>query len=329
LRTETSGRQHAVRSSLILAFAALIWGMSFVAQRIGMEFIGPFLFTGIRMLFGALTLLFVLLISDRVRAARHGGAGSPDMRPPDAGPKRPNRGPYPFLLKAGIACGLAIFLAGCFQQVGLVFTTASKSGFLTALYIVLVPILGIALRHKTHWNTWVSVLVAVVGLYFLCMTDGLFLQFGDAITLVGAFFWACHILIIDHFVEGLSSRGIMKLCIAQFAVASLLSFIAAPFFDGMLVAEVFDIQKLVDALPALLYAGVLSTGVAFTFQAVGQQGLSPSAASIIMSLEAVFSVVGGMLILGETLSGREIFGCVAMFAAVTLSQLPTPRPTHP
>jgi drug/metabolite transporter (DMT)-like permease len=349
--------------------------MAFVAQRIGMEFIGPFLFTGIRMLLGALTLLIVLGVSDCFRGFQRRGKqvlGERDAQSTDASeavaapreliapgavaapqeviapgavavskeviaPEAPiasrsiwrlddkaarnGWGRYVSLLKAGIACGLPIFLASCFQQVGLVFTTASKAGFLTALYIVLVPVIGVALRQKTHWNTWVSVLIAAVGLYLLCMTGGFSLSLGDALTLIGAFFWACHILVIDHFVEGLSRRDIMKLCVAQFVIAALVSLIAAPFLDRLFVARALDIQNLTDALPALLYAGVLSTGIAFTLQAIGQQGLSPSAASLVMSLEAVFSVVGGMLILGETLSGRELFGCVAMFAAVILSQL--------
>jgi drug/metabolite transporter (DMT)-like permease len=330
--------------------------MAFVAQRVGMEFIGPFLFMGIRMLFGALTLLVVFLASGLLASARGRGrtrrmdadeddaqesalvpdgsvlAESAGTTVPAQAPERASGGSkglaWPTLLKAGIVCGTAIFLAGCFQQAGLVFTTASKAGFLTTLYIVLVPILGIALRHKTHWNTWVSVLIAVVGLYFLCITDaagGFSLQLGDALTLIGALFWACHILVIDHFVEGLSRRDVMRLCIAQFVFASVLSLVASPFLDGLFMTGAFSIVGLINALPMILYVGILSTGVAFTLQAIGQQGLNPSAASIIMSLEAVFSVLGGMLLLGEMLSDREIFGCVAMFAAVTLSQLPLGR----
>jgi drug/metabolite transporter (DMT)-like permease len=295
--------------------------MTFVAQRVGMEFIGPFLFTGIRMLFGALTLLAVLLFSGLIVRLRNTAKTS------DARALAPESAKWsPSLLKAGLACGGVIFLASSFQQIGLVFTTASKAGFLTALYIVLVPILGIALKHKTHWNTWISVLIAAVGLYFLCLTGGFSIEFGDAILLIGAFFWACHILVIDHSVGGLGKRDVMRLCIIQFAVASILSLAAAPFFDEFFVREVFVFERLIEALPAVLYAGILSTGVAFTLQAVGQQGLNPSAASIIMSLEAVFSVFGGMLLLGEVLSAREIGGCALMFAAVILSQLPAKKP---
>jgi drug/metabolite transporter (DMT)-like permease len=287
--------------------------MAFVAQRVGMGFIGPFLFNGIRMCLGALTLLLVVLISNVFAGRRR----NPDTdTPPQEGDLQGKR-----LLLAGIACGVILFLAGNFQQAGLVYTTASKAGFLTALYIVLVPILGITLKHKTYWNTWVSVLVAALGLYFLCMTGSASIQFGDLIMLIGAFFWACHILVIDHFVGGLSQRGVMKLCVAQFSVAALLSLISSPFFDPLFITEPFTLDGLIAALPAVLYTGVLSTGIAFTLQAVGQQGLNPSAASIIMSLEAVFSVVGGMLILGEALSLYEWLGCGLMFIAVIVSQL--------
>jgi drug/metabolite transporter (DMT)-like permease len=331
LRTDARGRHTNIRSTFILTLTAVIWGMAFVAQRVSMEFIGPFLFMGIRMLFGALTLLVVLLVSGLLASARkRGQKRGEDLD--DARGQRQNKNltgdqarstlAWSPLLKAGIACGSVVFLAGCFQQAGLVFTTASKAGFLTTLYIVLVPILGIALKHKTHWNTWISVLIAVVGLYFLCVTGGFSIQLGDMLTLIGALFWACHILVIDHFVEGLTRRDVMKLCTMQFAVASVLSLAAAPIFDGLFVVGTFSWESLAAALPTVLYVGVLSTGVAFTLQAFGQQGLNPSAASIIMSLEAVFSVIGGMLILGEVLSGRELFGCIAMFSAVLLSQLP-------
>ena len=301
-----------VRSTLLLTLTALIWGMAFVAQRAGMDFIGPFLFMGIRMLLGALTLLLVVLLQGSIPSRAALQKAQPSLNPIHL--KR--------LLKAGLICGTVIFLAGCLQQVGLVYTTASKGGFLTALYIVLVPILGIALRHKTHWNTWVSVLVAIAGLYLLCITDAFTIGFGDAIMLGGAFFWACHILAIDHFVVGLAQRDVMKLCIAQFAVASVFSFVFSLLLDRFFVHGAFEINALMSALPAVLYVGILSTGVAFTLQAFGQQGMNPAAASIIMSLEAVFSVIGGMLILHETLSGQEIAGCILMFAAFTLSQLP-------
>jgi drug/metabolite transporter (DMT)-like permease len=331
LQTDTSARSRSIRSTLLLTLTAFIWGMAFVAQRVGMEFIGPFLFAGIRMVLGAATLLAVLALSTLVRRlSRRLSSANDNVQTSNAIDGEKTAGlssrqvPLRSLLRPGILCGVVIFLAGCTQQVGLVFTFASKAGFLTTLYIVLVPILGIALRQKTHWNTWVSVLIAVVGLYLLCMNGGFFIQFGDLIVLVSALFWACHILVIDHSVVGLDRQGVMVLCVLQFCVAAVLSLLCAPFFDGFFATGSFSLGALTDAMPSLLYTGVLSTGVAFTLQAVGQQGLKPSAAAIIMSLEAVFSVLGGVLILGEVLSGRELLGCAAMFIAVTLSQLPVP-----
>jgi drug/metabolite transporter (DMT)-like permease len=310
--------------------------MAFVAQRVGMESIGPFLFMGVRMLLGALTLLVAFMLPGLAGILRHrrrgeepSSARGEEERAGCGRPFRPEGRPATGrllsskrLLLGGAVCGLVIFLAGSAQQVGLVFTPASKAGFLTALYIVLVPVLGILLRHRPHWNTWLSVLVAAVGLYFLCMTDASSLQFGDMVVLVGAFFWACHILVIDHFVAGLGQREVMGLCIVQFTVAAALSLMCAPFLDASFVTGGFEPDALVAALPAVLYTGILSTGVAFTLQAFGQQGLNPSAASLIMSLEAVFSVLGGALLLGEVLTMRELAGCAAMFAAVLLSQVP-------
>ena len=299
-------------SSLLLTVTAIIWGLAFVAQRVGMESIGPFMFVGLRMLLGAATLGLVVVFIQLVNSFR--GRREAVVNP---GFKR--------LLIPGALCGGVLFVAASLQQIGMVDTEASKAGFLTALYIVLVPIFGIAIRHKTHWNTWVSVLLASAGLYFLTIADSLVVQPGDAALLIGAVFWACHILVIDHLVAGLSQTEVMKLCVVQFAVAAGLAFLAAPFLDGFYNTDSFNIQAIINALPTVLYVGVLSTGVAFTLQAIGQQGLNPSAASIIMSMEAVFSVFGGMLLLQEMMTGREVVGCILMFVAVILSQLPVGR----
>jgi drug/metabolite transporter (DMT)-like permease len=326
-----------------------------------MESIGPFMFVSLRMLLGAVTLGLVVVLIGIFRAAKDrrglaagdggadvgSGGGSAASASVGGGGKAGATGGSPAasigadgnalpgqkaawpmlkrLLASGLACGAVLFVAASLQQVGMVYTEASKAGFLTALYIVLVPILGIALRNKTHWNTWISVALAIVGLYFLSIADSLTIQPGDAALLVGALFWAGHILVIDRSVIGLSQTQVMKLCVVQFAVAAVLALLAAPFLDGMFSAGSFDFRAIADALPTVLYVGVLSTGVAFTLQAIGQQGLNPSAASIIMSMEAVFSVFGGMLLLQETMTGREILGCILMLAAVILSQLPVGR----
>ncbi|MDR3053013.1 MAG: DMT family transporter [Coriobacteriales bacterium] len=322
-------QSNAIRSSAILTLTALIWGMAFVAQRSSMEFVGPFFFSGIRTLLGAATLAVILALTLALRRRKQlrqhfeqgedegGDSTAAELLPREASALSVAR-----LLKAGILCGLVFFAASSLQQVGLVFTTASKAGFLTTLYIVLVPILGLFLRHRTHWNTWVSVLVAAVGLYLLSITSDFSMELGDAVTLVGALGWAGHILIIDHYVNGISRTEVMKLCVLQFMVCGLLSCVCAPLFDSSISPVTLTLGAIWDAMPAILYAGILSTGVAFTLQAVGQQHAKPSVAAVILSLEAVFSVLGGMLILHEILSGRELLGCVLMFVAVLLAQMP-------
>jgi drug/metabolite transporter (DMT)-like permease len=299
----------------VLLLTAFIWGIAFVAQRVGMEYIGPFLFAGLRFWLGALTLGIVLLFRTWFSA----GPAAP-ITPTPFSPM-----PISKLIRAGVFCGFFLFAGGALQQVGLVYTSASKAGFLTALYIVLVPVLGIIIKHKTNWNTWVGVALAVAGLYFLSITENLTIQLGDVIVIIGAFFWAGHILTVDYFVGAISQREVLKLCIAQFVFAGTVAMLLAPLLDGFFVAQVFDLAALSAALVPILYAGVLSTGVAFTLQAIGQQGLPPAAAAIIMSLEAVFSVLGGVVLIHEVLSPRELVGCLLMFVAVILAQLPLNR----
>jgi len=303
--------------------------MAFVAQRAGMDLIGPFLFMSLRMILGAATLSVVVLIQGRLQQNRAIRAGNGHKRQSGNGnsacEKSDKRAELRSLLKAGLVIGLIVFVAGSLQQIGMVYTTASKAGFLTTLYIVLVPILGMTLRHKTHWNTWVSVLIAVVGLYFLSITDSFSIETGDLILLIAALFWACHILATDHYVVGLSQRNVMRLLIIQFVIAAVLSFICSLVFDRFFEHGQFSAVDFVSVLPLVLYVGILSTGLAFTFQAIGQQAISPSAASIIMSLEAVFSIIGGTIILHEVMSGRELIGCALMFAALILSQLTAGR----
>jgi drug/metabolite transporter (DMT)-like permease len=336
---------NTIKSTLILTLTAFVWGMGFVAQRSGMEYVGPFFFSGARMLLGAGTLSIILCLSGvrargRDRVAMNGGAQNGDAtdesgraeNAPDGGvsvspgaemsARRAPKSGNARVLKGGVACGVILFAAGNFQQVGLVVTTASKAGFLTALYIVLVPILGLFLKHKTHWNTWVGVAIAALGLYFLCVTETLDIQSSDFIVLIGALFWAFHILVVDRCVRECSRTDVMKLCVFQFMTSGILSLICSALFDGFFVPEGFGAVDVVRVAPAILYAGILSTGAGFTLQAVGQKYANPSAASIIMSLEAVFSVVGGFLILHERFTGRETLGCVLMFAAVILAQAP-------
>ncbi|MDR1136417.1 MAG: DMT family transporter [Clostridiales Family XIII bacterium] len=319
---------NTIKSTLILTFTAMIWGFAFVAQRSSMEFVGPFFFSGVRSILGSLTLIIFLTIQKRFSKNRDLNAGALNESAGTGISKDSSASLSAFmnpyrkkLLRGGVYCGLILFAGTNFQQIGLVFTTASKAGFITALYIVLVPILGILLKHKTHWNTWVSVLIAAVGLYFLCLTESFIIQPGDLVILIGAGFWAMHILVIDHFVAHVSA---VKLSCIQFLVCGLLSLIISPFADAYLSPGA-HISGALQILPAILYTGVLSSGVGFTLQAVGQKYANPTAASIIMSTEAVFGVIGGFLLLHERLTQRELLGCILMFTAVILAQLPVKR----
>ncbi len=277
-------------SSLLLVLAALIWGTAFVAQRLGMTYAGPLAFNGVRCLIGALVLVPVFLI----------------FRPsvPTDGKKT---------LLAGVLCGLALFAATNLQQIGLVTTDAGKTGFITTFYIILVPVLGLFLGKKTGAFTWLAVAVALGGLWCLCMKPGeLRIAPGDLLVLGCAFFFAVQILVIDSFVQKVDG---VKLCSIQFAVDGVLSLIAAMIFEKP------DFRTVFLGWGPLLYCGVLSCGVAYTCQILGQKNLHPTVASLLMSLESAFAVLGGWLILHEKLTRRELLGCSLMLAAVLLVQL--------
>jgi drug/metabolite transporter (DMT)-like permease len=339
--------------------------MGFVSQRFGMDLVGPFFFAGVRTIFAALTILLVIIVTGAVAkrkaamaAANNGdkpvGRRSTDgtdgrLLPNEPGGERlsgetSDRLPAdepggntaaaagafeswrdPWIIKGGIVCGVVLFLGQGLQQVGIVYTSASKAGFLTALYIVIVPILGIFLKKHTHWNTWVSVPIAAIGLYFLSITAAFTILPGDLIMLIGSVMWAGHILVIDHFVPPLTQQGILKLVTIQFIACAALSFVCTPFIDMKLVPIPLTVDTVVQVMPALLYAGCISAGIGYTLQAIGQRHVSPAAAGLIMSLEAVFGAIGGALILGERLSHREALGCALLFVAVVFAQMPSKR----
>ena len=276
--------------SLALILAAVIWGSAFVAQRKGMEFNGPFTFNAIRCCIGALALGLVSLVL----------------------PKRAETDRRSTLL-SGLCCGLCLFFATNLQQLGLVDTDAGKAGFITTFYIVMVPVAGLFLGKRCARITWLAVIPAFTGLYFLCMSAGSFrLQRGDLLVFLSALCYTVHILLVDHFV--LKADGVRMSCI-QFAVCGLLSLIPA---------FALETPSLADAgrgIIPLLYAGLLSCGVAYTMQIVGQKHLKPAVASLIMSMESVFAVLSGWLLLHERLSARELLGCGLVFSAVLLVQL--------
>jgi drug/metabolite transporter (DMT)-like permease len=309
---------NTVKSTFTLTLAAMIWGFAFVAQRSGMEYVGPFFFNGVRTMLGALTLIVFISVQNGARRSRDASA-SASRQPAERAGAFWTSGRKD-LLRGGLLCGLVLFAASNFQQMGLVFTTASKAGFITALYIILVPIFGIFLKHRTHWNTWVGVVLASAGLYCLCITEALTIEPGDLVVLIGSAFWAMHILVIDYFVRRVDA---VHLSCMQFIVCGAFSLMAMPFGDPHFSAASFpSIENILAVLPAILYTGILSSGAGFTLQAVGQKYANPSVASIIMSTESIFGVVGGFLLLQERFTPREMLGSILMFAAVILAQLP-------
>ena len=285
-------KEKLLGSAQLLA-ATLIWGCAFVAQSVGMDHLGPMSFQAIRSALAVLALLPVILLMDREPAAYI--------------PKWKTKG----LWKTGILCGLALFVAQGLQQVGLMYTEPGKAGFITAMYIVLVPVLGLFLRRKCGLRVWVSVALAVAGLYLLSCVGVTKVNIGDILILISAGAFAVQIVLIDVLAQKLD--GLRLNCI-QFIVVTVLSALTAVFTETPTWQGVLDC-----ALP-LLYTGVLSSGAAFTLQILGQQHLPPEPASLIMSLESVFAVLSGWAILGQTLRPVEIFGCALVFAGVILSQ---------
>lgn len=286
-----------IKSVFILLLTAAIWGFAFVAQRVGMGFLGAFTFNGIRFALGSISLLPVIYFFDKKFKLENSAERV------DADIKT--------TIKSGVIAGCILYIAASLQQVGLIYTTAAKAGFITSLYIVLVPILGIFLKQKTHSTTWLGAITAAVGLYFLSINEGFTIEFGDLLQVIGALFWAVHIQLIDKFVKNVDA---IKLSSTQFATCSVLSLITAFIFEDISMSGV------VSAIVPLLYGGVMSAGVAYTLQAVGQRYAKPSHAAIALSMEAVFAAIGGILILNETMSLRGYLGCALMLAGMLISQ---------
>ncbi len=294
-----------LQGTMMLLLTALIWGSSFVAQRAGMEYIGPFTFNGIRSLIGGLVLIPVIFLFSKNKTAQEKKEELTEDEK-KAGKKT--------LLLGGILCGIVLFAASSLQQIGMVYTTAGKAGFITALYIVLVPILGVFIRKKVKPIVWLCVILAVAGLYLLCMTDGLSLGQGDLLVLLCAFAFSIHILVIDYFAP--RTDGVALSCI-QFFVCGILSLFP------MFLAETPVWSAILDCWIPILYAGVLSCGVAYTLQILAQKHTDPTVASLLLSLESVFAAIAGAIILHEQLAPRELAGCVLMFAAIIIAQLPS------
>lgn len=291
-----------VKSVLILLLTAAIWGFAFVAQRVGMQHVGAFTFNGVRFALGSLSLLPVIYFFSRKSNAENADKNK-SIKFEEADLKT--------TIKSGMLAGCVLFIAASLQQIGLIYTTAGKAGFITSLYIVLVPILGIFLKQKTHFTTWIGALTAVIGLYLLSINESLSIEFGDFLEIIGAFFWAAHIQLIDRFVRNVDA---IKLSSIQFATCSILSLIVAFIFEDV------NFIGLSDALVPLLYGGIMSAGVAYTLQAIGQKSAKPSHAAIALSMESVFAAIGGALLLDERLPGRGYLGCGLMLLGMLIAQ---------
>ncbi|MGD2187002.1 MAG: DMT family transporter [Desulfobacterales bacterium] len=286
-----------VKSDALLLTTAIIWGFAFVAQRVGMDYVGPFTFNGIRFAIGSLSLLPLVLISREQKTATSKILPNPGLKT---------------ILFGGGALGLALFSGASLQQIGLVYTTAGKAGFITGLYVIIVPILGLFWKQQPKIGTWIGAILAAVGLYFLSVTEQFTIEMGDLLVLIGAFFWAAHVLIIGWLSPRINA---IKLAFSQYFACTILSLITAS------AVELITWPSIVEAAVPILYSGVLSVGIAYTLQVIAQRDAHPAHAAILLSLEAVFAALGGWVILGEIISPRGLVGCGLMLAGMLLSQL--------
>ncbi len=286
----------SVRYSLLLFLAAFIWGVAFVAQSVGMDYMGPFTFNGVRFLIGGIVLLPVIWFREKkglVKAQEASGTGQ--------------------LLRGGICCGVVLCAASLLQQIGIQYTTVGKAGFLTTLYIIIVPVCGIFLHKKIGAKIWTGAVIAVVGMYLLCISGGFAIGRGDGYVLLCAVVFSGHILVVDYFSPKTDS---IRLSCLQFLTSGAICTVLA------LILERPALSALLAGWMPILYAGVMSCGVAYTLQVVGQKKVEPTIASLLLSMESVVSVLAGWVILGQKLSGRELFGCLLVFIAVILVQIP-------
>lgn len=282
----------------MLLITAIIWGTAFVAQSEGMNFVQPFTYNAVRTLLGGVALIPCIFVLRRFKKDRSAAE---------------NRSVSRESIKGGICCGLIMFIASSFQQFGIKYTTAGKAGFITALYIVIVPILGIFFGRKTSLKTWICAGIAVVGFYLLCINGSFSVSKGDLLVLICAVFFAMHIMVVDHF-NSKNADGIIMSCIQFFTAGILL-------LPCMFIFETPTLSGIMAAKTTILYTGIMSSGVAYTLQIIGQRYTAPTVATLLMSLESVFAALSGWLILSEKLSVKELTGCIVVFMAVILAQL--------
>lgn len=291
----------AFGGNIALLLAAFIWGTSFVAQSVGMESVEAFTFNGIRMFLGCAALL-PLIVFMQIRKRKN------DMRTEAEKKKQ-----AAVQLKSGVICGVILYCASSFQQFAFNYSTPGKIGFITALYMLLVPVFGLALKQRPRLFVWFAVLMGCVGAYLLCVDAEMTIGKGELLTLACAVFYAIHILYIDSVVDKVD--GVL-LSFTQFFVVGVISAVC------MLIFETPQAENIQSAMVPMLYSGIMSSGIAYTLQIIGQKHTQPAVASLLMCLESVFAVLSGWVILHEALTGREILGCVIMFVAIILTNLP-------
>ncbi len=285
------------RSDGLLLLTAVIWGTAFVAQRVGVDFVGPFTFNGIRFALGSLVLL-PLIMTNTISNGR------------DRSQEKPvGRG---VMIFGGVLIGVFLFGGASLQQVGIVYTTAGNAGFITGLYVVIVPIMGLLFRQKTTAGTWIGAFLAVFGLYLLSVTAQFTMGYGDFLVLLGAFFWAGHVLVIGWLSPKFNS---FKLAFFQYAACSVMSLVTAAFIESMTIDGIYRA-----AIP-ILYGGIMSVGIAYTLQVVAQKKAHPAHAAILLSMESVFAAIAGWILLDEVMSSRQMGGCALMLSGMLLSQL--------
>ncbi|WP_297426464.1 DMT family transporter [Clostridium sp.] len=290
-----------LRANILLLITAAIWGFAFVSQRIGSKYVGTFTFNGIRFALGSISLIPLIIYFDKKK--KNENTNDTKVYTNVTAKK---------MISSGVLVGTILYAGSSIQQTGLIYTTAGKASFITGLYVVIVPIIGVLLKHKIGKNSWIGVGLAVAGLYLLSINENFSISYGDFLEIIGSLFWAVHILSIDHFSKVVDP---LKLSCLQFATCSLLSLVTALAFENITISGISG------ALIPILYGGLLSAGVAYTLQVVAQKNAKPSHAAIILSMESVFGAIGGMLILGEVMSMRGYAGCSLILGGIVLSQL--------
>ena len=314
-------KTHKLRNTFFLLLTAMIWGAAFVAQSVSMDYIGPFTFICLRSVIGGLFLIPVIIVLDGIRKkSQNESANAVNseniLHNIETEEKQRLSWKNKQLIEGGIVCGFFLFFANCFQQTGIQYTTVGKAGFITTFYIIIVPLIGLFFKKYCGILTWIGVVVALAGLYFLCITQKLTIQRGDALILCCSVLYAGQILAIDHynpFVDG------VKMSCIQFLTGGILGAVFMFLFENPSIAMILS------AAGPILYTGIMSTGVGYTLQIVGQKGLNPTVAALILSLESVFSALSGYVFLYQVLTTRELIGCALMFIAIVLAQLPDIR----